>query len=104
MRRRTLLGSALAAPLLAGGCGADDDALTFFFGARPEEARVRRRIIDEFGKRHPEIRIRTVVSGPDALQQMLTYCAGGACPDIMMAWELLYAGLAERGVLLDLNT
>ncbi len=104
VRRRTLLGSALAAPLLAGGCGADDDALTFFFGARPEEARVRRRIIDEFRKIHPEIRIRTVVSGPDALQQMLTYCAGGKCPDIMMAWELLYAGLAERGVLLDLNT
>ncbi|MET8648320.1 ABC transporter substrate-binding protein [Nocardia aurea] len=103
MRRRTLLGSALALPLLS-GCGGDDDALTFFFQARPEEARVRRRIIEEFRKLHPEIRIRTIVSGPDPLQQMLTYCAGGKCPDVMMAWELLYSGLAKRGVLLDLRT
>ncbi|MEV6431295.1 sugar ABC transporter substrate-binding protein [Nocardia sp. NPDC051463] len=103
LRRRTLLSSALAAPLLATGCGAADDALTFFFGARPQEARVRQRIIQEFQKTHPDIKIRTIVSGPDALQQMLTYCAGGKCPDIIMAWELLYAGLAERGVLLDLN-
>ncbi|MEV0299253.1 sugar ABC transporter substrate-binding protein [Nocardia sp. NPDC050710] len=104
VRRRTLLGSALALPLLSAGCGADDDALTFFFQARPEEARVRLSIIEEFRKRHPEIRIRTIMSGPDPLQQMLTYCAGGKCPDVMMAWELLYAGLAERGVLLDLRT
>ncbi|MEU8901105.1 sugar ABC transporter substrate-binding protein [Nocardia sp. NPDC048505] len=104
VRRRTLLGAALAAPLAAGGCGADDDALTFFFQARPEEARVRMRIIEEFRKRHPGIKVRTIMSGPDPLQQMLTYCAGGKCPDVMMAWELLYAGLAERGVLLDLRT
>jgi multiple sugar transport system substrate-binding protein len=34
---------------------------------------------------------------------MLTYCAGGKCPDVLMSWELLYAGLADRGVLLDLR-
>ncbi|MCM6775944.1 sugar ABC transporter substrate-binding protein [Nocardia sp. CDC159] len=94
----------VAAPLLSAGCGAEDDALTFFFQARPEEARARLRIIDEFRKRHPGIAIRTIMSGPDPLQQMLTYCAGGKCPDVLMAWELLYAGLAERGVLLDLRT
>ncbi|MFI9401205.1 ABC transporter substrate-binding protein [Nocardia sp. NPDC052316] len=105
VRRRTLLGSALAAPLLAAtGCGSADDALTFFFQARPEEARVRLAIIEEFQKRHPDIRIRTIMSGPDPQQQLLTYCAGGTCPDVVMAWELLYAGLAERGVLLDLRT
>ncbi|MGQ4616445.1 extracellular solute-binding protein [Nocardia sp. R7R-8] len=105
VRRRTLLGSALAAPLLAsGGCGSDDDALTFFFQARPEEARARLKIIDEFRKLRPDIEIRTIMSGPDPLQQMLTYCAGGKCPDVLMAWELTYSGLAARGVLLDLNT
>ena len=104
MHRRTLLGSLLAAPLLAGCGGAGDDALTFFFQARPEEARARMRIIAAFAQRHPEIRIRTILSGPDPLQQMLTYCAGGICPDVLMSWELLYAGLAERGVLLDLRT
>ncbi|KZM71367.1 ABC transporter substrate-binding protein [Nocardia terpenica] len=103
--RRTVCGALLAAPVLAGGCGgAEDDAVTFFFQARPEEARARLRIVDEFGRRRPDIRIRTIMSGPDPLQQMLTYCAGGRCPDVLMAWELLYAGLAERGVLLDLRT
>lgn len=104
VRRRTLLGSMLAAPILAGCGGADDDAVTFFFQARPQEARTRLRIIDEFTRRHPDIRIRTIMSGPDPLQQMLTYCAGGKCPDVLMSWEMLYAGLAERGVLLDLHT
>jgi len=104
MRRRTLLGSMLAAPLLAGCGGADDDAVTFFFQARPAEAQARMRIIAAFARHRPEIRIRTILSGPDPLQQMLTYCAGGKCPDVLMSWELLYAGLAERGVLLDLHT
>ncbi|MFR9750985.1 ABC transporter substrate-binding protein [Nocardia sp. 004] len=105
VRRRTLLGAVPAAALLAaGGCGTEDNALTFFFQARPQEALVRLRIIEEFRKRHPDIGIRTIMSGPDPLQQMLTYCAGGKCPDVLMAWELLYAGLADRGVLLDLNT
>ncbi|QLY32740.1 sugar ABC transporter substrate-binding protein [Nocardia huaxiensis] len=104
--RRTLLRSATALTLGAavGGCGGgDDDAVTFFFQARPEEARTRQLIIDEFHRRRPDIRIRTIMSGPDPLQQMFTYCAGGKCPDVLMAWELLYAGLAERGVLVDLR-
>lgn len=108
-RRRFLgcaaaVGAGLSGTAALAGCARDDDALTFFFQARPEEARVRMRIIDAFQRRHPDIRVRTVLSGPDPLQQMLTYCAGGKCPDVLMAWELLYAGLADRGVLLDLNT
>ena len=35
---------------------------------------------------------------------MSIYCAGGKCPDVLMAWDLTYAGLAQRGVLMDLNT
>ncbi|MFF2556041.1 ABC transporter substrate-binding protein [Nocardia sp. NPDC058058] len=104
--RRALLGGAAAAGLTAmtAGCGGgDDDAVTFFFQARPEEARSRLLIIEEFQRRRPDIKIRTIMSGPDPLQQMLTYCAGGKCPDVLMAWELLYAGLADRGVLVDLR-
>ncbi|WP_225724766.1 MULTISPECIES: sugar ABC transporter substrate-binding protein [unclassified Nocardia] len=106
IERRTFLrgaGAALLAPALA-GCGGDDDALTFFFQANPEEADGRMRVIDEFTRRHPDIKVRTVLSGPDPMQQMLTFCAGGKCPDVLMAWELTYAGLADNGVLLDLNT
>ncbi|MEV6069626.1 sugar ABC transporter substrate-binding protein [Nocardia sp. NPDC052001] len=106
LSRRVLLGGAAAAALAAatGGCGGgDDDAVTFFFQARPEEARSRLAIIEEFQRRRPDIKIRTIMSGPDPLQQMLTYCAGGKCPDVLMSWELLYAGLADRGVLVDLR-
>jgi len=85
-------------------CSSDDDALTFFFAANPEEADARQRVIDAFARRHPDIKVRTLLSGPDALQHMSIYCAGGKCPDVLMAWELTYAGLADRGVLLDLNT
>ncbi|MGI5222893.1 ABC transporter substrate-binding protein [Nocardia sp. CA-290969] len=97
------LGAALLIPAPT-GCGGGDDALTFFFQADPDETDGRQRVIDEFARRYPEIRVRIVLSGPDPMQQMLTFCAGGKCPDVLMAWEQTYAGLADRGVLLDLNT
>jgi multiple sugar transport system substrate-binding protein len=104
LRGAGVLGAASLAPWSAGCSDDDADALTFFFQANPEEADGRLRIVEEFQRRHPEIRVRTVLSGPDPMQQMSTFCAGGKCPDVLMAWELTYAGLADRGVLLDLNT
>jgi multiple sugar transport system substrate-binding protein len=88
----------------ATGCSSDDDALTFFFAANPEEADARQRVVDAFQRRHPDIKVRTLLSGGNPLQHMSIYCAGGKCPDVLMAWDLTYAGLAARGVLLDLNT
>jgi multiple sugar transport system substrate-binding protein len=85
-------------------CSSDDDALTFFFAANPEEADARQRVVEAFGRRHPNIKVRTLLSGGNPLQHMSIYCAGGKCPDVLMAWDLTYAGLAARGVLLDLNT
>ena len=103
MRGAGVLGAACI-DLGSAGCGRGDDALTFFFQANPEEADARLRIVDAFARKHPDIRVRPVLSGPDPMQQMSTFCAGGKCPDVLMAWELTYAGLADRGVLLDLNT
>lgn len=107
LSRRTVLRcapaiSAATLPSLS-GCGQPDGgALTFLFQAAPGEARARMRIIDEFARRHPDIKVRTVVSGPDPQQQILTYCAGGKCPDVLMTWES-YPQLAELGILLDLG-
>ena len=100
--RRTLLrgAGALGAASLAlwpTGCGSDDDALTFFFAANPEEADARLRVVDAFQRRHPDIKVRALLSGPDPLQHMSIYCAGGKCPDVLMAWDLTYAGLAATG-------
>ncbi len=107
--RRSLLrgAAALTAAALAPwatGCAPDDDALTFFFGANPDEADARMRVVNEFCRRHPDIKVRAVLSGPGVMQQLSTFCAGGRCPDVLMAWELTYAELADRGVLLDLNS
>src|ERR1700729_115591 len=109
--RRTLLrgAGALSAAALApwaAGCASDDDenALTFFFSANPDEANARMRVVDEFQRQHPGIKVRPILSGPGVMQQLSTFCAGGKCPDVLMAWELTYAGLADRGVLLDLTT
>lgn len=107
--RRSLLrgAGALTAAALAPwpvGCAADDDALTFFFAANPDERDARMRIVDEFQRRHPDIKVRAVLSAPGVMQQLSTFCAGGKCPDVLMAWELTYAELANRGVLLDLGT
>ncbi|AWV48005.1 lipoprotein ABC transporter [Mycobacterium leprae Kyoto-2] len=107
--RRSLLrgaGALTAAALAPGavGCSSDDDALTFFFAANPEETNARMRIVGEFQRDHPDIKVRAVLSGPGVMQQLSTFCAGGKCPDVLMAWDLTYAELADRGVLLDLNT
>nr|WP_232535323.1 sugar ABC transporter substrate-binding protein [Nocardia terpenica] len=107
LNRRALLGgaAALGASLALPGlsaCGSDPDALTFFFQAAPNEAKVRMQIIEAFGRLHPEIKIQVQMSGPDPQQQILTYCAGGKCPDVLMEWES-YSRFAELGVLYDLN-
>lgn len=107
-RRGLLRGAgALTATALApwaAGCAPDDDALTFFFAANPDERDRRLRIVKEFQRQHPDIKVRPVLSAPGVMQQLSTFCAGGKCPDVLMAWELTYAELADRGVLLDLNT
>ena len=102
LRSGALAGAALAAPSLA-GCGSSSDALTFFFQAAPDEAKVRMRIIEAFTRLHPEIKIQVQMSGPDPTQQILTYAAGGKCPDVVMQWES-YSHFVELGILENLDT
>ncbi|MDT5228994.1 MAG: multiple sugar transport system substrate-binding protein, partial [Mycobacterium sp.] len=73
--RRTLLRGAgaigaVSTALWSSACSSDDDALTFFFAANPEEADARLRVVDAFRRRHPDIKVRTLLSGPDALQHV----------------------------------
>ena len=104
LRGAGALTAASLAPWAAGCAPEDDDALTFFFAANPDERDRRMRIVEEFQRRHPDIKVRPVLSAPGVMQQLSTIWAGGKCPDVLMAWELTYAELATRGVLLDLNT
>ncbi|MFF3570780.1 ABC transporter substrate-binding protein [Nocardia jiangxiensis] len=102
LRSGALAGAALAVPSLA-GCGSSSDALTFFFQAAPDEAKVRMQIIEAFTKLHPEIEIQVQMSGPNPTQQILTYAAGGKCPDVVMQWES-YSHFVELGILENLDT
>ncbi|HEU0192541.1 MAG TPA: sugar ABC transporter substrate-binding protein [Mycobacterium sp.] len=106
LRGTGLLGAAALAPWPTGcaGGGWDDRALTFFFAANPEEADARLRVIEAFQQAHRDIHVRVVRAGGDPPQQISTFCAGGKCPDVLMAWEFNYASMADLGVFLDLNT
>ena len=77
--------------------------LTFYFGANPQEADTRQTIIDAFMEQYPQITINPQVAEGNATQELQIQFAGGAGPDIMMAWELDYASLATRGIYRDLN-
>lgn len=77
--------------------------LVFYFGANPDEAKTRQKIIDAFQEKFPQIKIKPQVAEGNATQQLQTQFAGGSGPDIMMAWELDYAGLADRGIYADLG-
>ena len=48
LRGAGALTAASLAPWAAAGCAPDDDALTFFFAANPDEFDARMRVVDEF--------------------------------------------------------
>lgn len=81
----------------------EEAELTFYFGANPQEAATRQLVIDAFMEKYPQIRIKPQVAEGNATQEIQIQFAGGASPDILMAWELDYSGLASRGVYRDLN-
>lgn len=86
----------------AQGAELEEAELTFYFGANPEEAKTRQKIIDAFTAKFPQIKIKPQVAEGDAVEELQVMAAGGSTPDIMMAWELTYAGLADRGLYADL--
>lgn len=112
LNRRSLLKSS-AAGIAAGLVGShlsfasaqdlEPAELRFYFGANPDEAKTRQTIIDAFMEKFPQINIKPQIAEGDAVQELQIQFAGGDGPDIMMAWELNYSGLAERGIYRDLT-
>jgi multiple sugar transport system substrate-binding protein len=87
----------------AAGQEVEGAKIKFYFGANPTEAETRQKVIDAFNEKFPQIEIETQVAEGDPLQELQTQFAGGAGPDVMMAWELTYSGLATRNVMADLG-
>lgn len=77
--------------------------LRVFFGANPEEAKVRQTIFDQFTAANSGIAITPEIPTQNTTEALLTQVAGGDPPDIAMAWELQYPILAEKGVYKDLT-
>lgn len=102
INRRNLL-RAGAGAAAAAGQEVEGGEITFYFGANPDEAATRQLIIDAFQEQFPQITVNPQVAEGDAIQELQTQFAGGAGPDVMMAWELSYSGLATRGVMADLT-
>lgn len=72
--------------------------LRVFFGANPEEAATRQVIFDEFTDINPGIEITPEIPTQTTTEALLIQVAGGDPPDVVMAWELQYPILAEKGV------
>jgi ABC-type glycerol-3-phosphate transport system substrate-binding protein len=83
--------------------GQEAVALRVFFGANPEEATTRQTIFDQFTEAHPNIEITPEIPTQNTTEALLVQVAGGAPPDVVMAWELQYPILAEKGVYMELS-
>lgn len=82
---------------------ADAVTLRVFFGANPEEAATRQTIFDSFTAANPGIAITPEIPTQNTTEALLTQVAGGDPPDVVMAWELQYPILAEKGVYKELE-
>lgn len=108
--RRAFLGgaSAAAAGLLLPGCGGDASAkgpveIRYWTGWTGDELAVQQRLVDEFNRAHPEIRV-LLLSVAGSYQKVRIAFAGGATPDVCSAiWSDELAGYAMRGVLTPLD-
>lgn len=80
--------------------------LRVFYGANPEESATRQKIFDAYMAAHPSVKIEPelVPGGQTPTQKLLTDIAGGSPPDVAMAWELNYPGLATKGAYRELNS
>jgi multiple sugar transport system substrate-binding protein len=102
----------LGAPLVGGKTGTissyqeiPEANLKFYFGANTVEAETRNKVIEAFNQKFPQISIEPIVAGAgeNPTEQIQIQFAAGSGPDLMMAWELEYAGLADRNIYADLN-
>jgi multiple sugar transport system substrate-binding protein len=102
----------LGAPLVGGKRGTisayqelPEANLKFYFGANTVEAETRNKVIEAFNQKFPQIKIEPIVAGAgeSPTEQIQIQFAAGSGPDLMMAWELDYAGLADRNIYADLN-
>jgi multiple sugar transport system substrate-binding protein len=81
----------------------DRTEILFSMWGSLKQLEVERRMIEEFERAHPDIRVRMLPIGhryPDKIQAMMV---GGAAPDVVMVEMNQYDEWASRGVLLDLT-
>jgi multiple sugar transport system substrate-binding protein len=100
----------IAAALAAGACaeGAARDTVTLELAnwASYLEAELEERVLDEFERRHPDVRVVQQSAGTgqaEYRERILTSVAGGAPPDVFLLDNIDVPAFADRDVLLDLR-
>ena len=101
---------AVAGVLLAGaGCmpkpppGRALTNLTLTISGQPRQLAVERRLIDEFERLNPDVRVDAIVLSGDARTKLQSMIAGNAAPDVFSFTVDNYATFAKSGALLDLD-
>lgn len=114
---RTLIAAALAAALLVAGCGGGDDGgsssssggvttVHFWHGQTDPADKVIDKMVAEFNKTHPKIKVVTDGGGgvADAMvQKVTTALAGGSYPDIAYIFGSDVSNLARSPKVVDLT-
>lgn len=78
--------------------------ITFAYWGTPEQQRAAEGLIDEFEEMHPNIRVRSLVTGyARYFNKMQAMMVGNVAPDLMMVGVNYYDEWAYRGVLLDVT-
>ncbi|MDD3925446.1 MAG: sugar ABC transporter substrate-binding protein [bacterium] len=94
----------LAAAMICGGCGDKNEGKTvirFMRFSSPELNPVYDKIVADFEKKHPGVKIRQEETSNQV--QLQTQMAGNAAPDVIAIANKSLADLGTRGTLLDLR-
>ena len=104
--RRMLLGAAALSAMAGCGnrrSGREPVEIRYWTGWTGHELDSQKRLVDEFNRTHPGIRVR-ILSVAGSYQKVRIAFAGGATPDVCSAiWADELAGYAMRGVLHPLD-
>jgi multiple sugar transport system substrate-binding protein len=108
-RRSGPLLAALCALVLVAGCASPRPSgrteIVYWTGWSGAEFDVQKRLVDEFNRTHPNVRVRMLCQmGNSGYQKVRIAFAGGATPDVMSTvWAEEFASYAMRGVLTPLD-
>jgi len=103
LRLKAVVSACLAAVLLVAGGAYAETTLRFSLWRDLNTWDGTMAVIDEFMRRHPDIKIEVEVPAGAYSEQLLTMHAAGVAPDVMLSEDEPFQSLIEAGVFLDVT-